>query len=932
MSISVPSMVAEDVLDGTDTPIITTDPEVHGRIDAVSEAVDLMDTRINAVSNMSELLYANCVSADEALSDRIDAVSKVASLGDAILTKDQLQWNGLGNAANAYQSSRKGLTNSNSQQVYDVMTVKDSKTKAVYPIAALGFVCPATNNTGIYWQKSGQTYDLQFTRNGGKSWTSLTGTTGSTSGNYLPVVGPVDSLCLYPTSDNVDTYSENVLCSARVFKFGPNDTNIVYGLQTSLAAIGIHSTPGKEIIDAGAVQMALVQGATGASEPHFVWWNDDATCRKWEPWKSSGNEARILSGFSGPDASYNQTTGLNYQLGLGLDYDTKQAYLIVKNGANANWQPLEFGADNSTGSSSSSGSTTQTEVITLNSNLSKLEFSYQDGFLYPSTQRPSESWLTYCSGITCNYFRDPDGDPWIHHAEMRFTKNTSTDEVEIQLRRDITHDWITVASTAGATSSGSGSVMGDLNGPVTTLASITNSMHGVQFNSRDQVFINAHDGNLVRSESNRLVSKQYTSDRIHNSTYPYLELHGSSTLRWFDGDDVSEIELASLAGGGSSGQKTVKYSGDSSLMLELVGSTTYRVSPYEGSDCIYAVQMFLAAAGIHNTPDKDKHTAARTVMALVEGATQSSTPSIMWNSGDGHGYRTWEPWKEDGSSSSGSVAGIYELVVLDNGTDVGSRMAPLVSEKRASDGTYLDVLNWSIGDSASNAQETSGMYTLIGNPIALYDSAYKAPNDSRIKGAVRVVDMHGTICWQRYSYTNKQWEIEPTGSSDSDSSSVPIVNALATADYGTPVSYLTIENIGDAYSMYGMNDYADDSAFKRKSWEPSTLQTIEIGGNNGYDEFSGIVALRNYLAVPIKNPVGGSIQQQAPANTEHIIMGVHGMGVLKFSSGVDYNSYQTFKIDLSPFMPSLHGSTEPITSKMRWLLSNTEKLAALLDS
>jgi hypothetical protein len=487
----------------------------------------------------------------------------------------------------------------------------------------------------------------------------------------------------------------------------------------------------------------------------------------------------------------------------------------------------------------------------------------------------------------------------------------------------------------------------------------------------------------------------------------YLTVHGES--------------LEAKYVGATSGKA---YSGDN--------IKTYRLSPKNDTAVIYALQTFLAASGLHGNVDYLSSEAARTVMTLVEGATQASTPSILWTTNDGKGFRKWEPWKEDGSSSasgstdsklqiksgensdkktfivetsptfsstvmslqlyssksktsqlyalaapwfassnstnygmrivpdsdlssmielttnggsswnklpwpatsegsSGSSAGVYELAILDSGYDSGSQMLPLVNAQRLTDGTNVSLVNWSIGASRSNAQDASGMFTLVGNPIALYDSAYRNSGSSRIKGVVRVVDMHGTICWQRYNYTNKQWEIEPTGSSDSDSSSVPIVNALATADYGTPVSYLAIENVGNAYSTYGSNEYADDATFKRKSWEPTRLQTIEIGGNDGYNEFSGIVALRNYLAVPIKNPVGDKIQQQAPANTEHIIMGVHGMGVLKFSSGMDYNSYQTFKIDLSPFMPSLHGSTEPITSKMRWLLDNTEALAALLS-
>ena len=485
MSISVPSMVAEDVLNGTDAPVITTDPEVHGRIDAVSEVVDLMDTRIDAVSNMSELLYGSCIStigtvsgALELMDTRIDAVSEAVDLMDtridAVSNMSELLY---GSCVSADE-----LLNDRIDAVSGAIDLMDTRIDGVSNMLAL---------------------------NG----------SGSSSGSSAPAVTVEDSdsfeakrLVLSRLGDSRSSAAYgDAIRNYRLTAPGtqPSDTTaITYALQTFLAATGIHETVGKYANQAAQTRIALVEGVSQSSTPQFMWWDSGAyKYKKWEPWKEAG--------------------------------------------------------------SSSSGSTTQSDEITLDSyHLDELMFSYEDGFLYPSAQGVSESMLNYCSGISCCYFRDPSGSPWIHHAEMRFTKNTGTDDVEIQLRRDNSHDWITVASTAGTSSSGSS------------------------------------------------------------------------------------------------------------------------------------------------------------------------------------------------SDSSGSAAGVYELVVLDNGTDVGSRMAPLVSEKSISDGTYLDVLNWSIGDSASNAKETSGMYTLIGNPIALYDSAYRSPQDSRIKGAVRVVDMHGKICWQRYSYTAKQWMIE----------------------------------------------------------------------------------------------------------------------------------------------------------------------------
>ena len=834
MAISVPSVVAEDVLDGIDMPSTSVDPAINGRIDAISGVVELMGTRIDGVSDMTSLL-----------NDRIDDVSDMTSL----------------------------------------------------------------------------------------------------------------------LNDRIDDVSADL--SGRI----------------------------------DAVSEVLALHGSGSSGP-----------------------ISTLSGFSGSDAHYNQSTGLDYKLGLGLTYDTHQAYLIVKNGDSADWQPLQLESG-----SSSVHPLESPSVTTTSDKLYRLEFSQENSFIYALSQQYDTSELAYCDGIACNYFRDPVGALGLHHAEMRFQTNTSSAAIEIQLRGDASSNWITVASTANTSSSEAGgdisfSTSGGTNYSLGFEAdSISNDYSAIV--SLKSTGSNEFSG--IIALGTWLCSTSYTAGNEN----VFMSVSGMGELVFKSGSSTVKYDLSNLGGDSGSSAPVVTVVDSDAVeakqlaLLRLNDATdsnygyvrNYRLTNSEASSSTavtYALQMFLAATGIHETVGKSANQAAQTRIALVEGASQSSTPQFMWWDSGAYTYKKWEPWKEDESSSSGgssssdssfywqetnksstsivavlsypgysdkdavlidnplyagqynsrpcavrpyissdgtllswkrreesgswatigtsgSAAGVYELGLLDNGNDSGSHMVPLVEESSVAlgNGRSLITAKWSIGASTQEAKDLSGVYTLMANPLALFGHHYNSIDDMHITGAIRpMVTSNGALAWQKLNYSTKQWN--PINYANA----LPITNALATADYGTLVSYLTVENVGNAYSMAGMNNYADDQTFKQKSWEPTRLQTIELGGKNESNEFSGIVALRNYLAVPVKTPVGDKIRQQAPTNTEHVIMGVHNMGVLQFSSGMDYNSYQTFKIDLSPFMPSLHGSTEPITSKMRWLLNNTEKLAALLDS
>ena len=83
---------------------------------------------------------------------------------------------------------------------------------------------------------------------------------------------------------------------------------------------------------------------------------------------SSSDAVLTLSGFAGTYKDYDATV-LDYKLGLDLDPSTQQAYLIVKNGAAASWQPLTLGSDSSSGSTVSDSAAKLIGYINGESNL-----------------------------------------------------------------------------------------------------------------------------------------------------------------------------------------------------------------------------------------------------------------------------------------------------------------------------------------------------------------------------------------------------------------------------------------------------------------------------------------------------------------------------------------------------------------------------------
>lgn len=162
MSISVPSMVAEDVLDGPD--IITVDPELSGRVDAVSEVVDLMDTRIDSVSASVDLLDTH-----------IDAVSE----------KSVLFYNNCVKFDSTYLREVIAYKTSDCLTLMARDTGSNQSSLSYYPLYAPSFYCgtngefefrvtDASNGSGV---PSLQMRSLQGT------WVTITGDNNSSSGS-----------------------------------------------------------------------------------------------------------------------------------------------------------------------------------------------------------------------------------------------------------------------------------------------------------------------------------------------------------------------------------------------------------------------------------------------------------------------------------------------------------------------------------------------------------------------------------------------------------------------------------------------------------------------------------------------------------------------------------------------------------------------------
>ena len=102
--------------------------------------------------------------------------SSTASSSEATFTVDKLGYYGVNNVVEAY-----GVNASGTYCLYDVISIRDAYSGLVYPITTTGWACPVRGSTGVYWNKTAQGYRLQFTEDGGRTWSNLGGSSGSSN-------------------------------------------------------------------------------------------------------------------------------------------------------------------------------------------------------------------------------------------------------------------------------------------------------------------------------------------------------------------------------------------------------------------------------------------------------------------------------------------------------------------------------------------------------------------------------------------------------------------------------------------------------------------------------------------------------------------------------------------------------------------------------
>lgn len=581
----------------------------------------------------------------------------------------------------------------------------DGVTKCVYPIITPSLINAGNSDYRLAWinEGSGQ-YSLKYTEDGGDTWTAISdGSNSSNSSNSsLPVYdysGP-SPVGLYTTSENASTYIGNVKYESRVLRFGPNQSGVVYGLQTSLAAIGIHSTPGMQTTSAGAVQMALVQGATADSEPHFVWWSMNNAWRKWEPWKEGGSSSSgsvsTLSGFSGAYKDYDSTV-LDYKLGLDFDPNTQQAYLIVKNGEARDWKPLVL----PNGSASSSSEYAE-----------KASLSYR---LYTTTG--GNSYLS------------------VHDNKLWFYDAIEGSQYEVNAKQLFNSS----GSNAGTTT-GSGS---------------NDKLHGLYWHLREGDTDASDTSAVAELRSDALTAENVALEnplRVQGRLgfiRPAMTADGNlywqyrqSTDNWHDIAAIGGVGSAVASCGFASVVKFLDSGSSDYLDYEPIsnGKAGYAlISDLNGTDCVYSIRT----PGLINVGDSAYRLGWIDTGSGVYELKQTTNGGATWTS----------------LSGGDSSAGVFALGVYDGDYDSGSVMLPLVSPSSYTSQDDYTLCRWSSGANEQEAKGYSGVRTLMANPIALFDSAYKDLNSNYVSGAVRVVNMHGKIKWQKANYDTNKWEV-----------------------------------------------------------------------------------------------------------------------------------------------------------------------------
>lgn len=177
---------------------------------------------------------------------------------EATFTVDSLGYNGVYNIAEAYG------TVSDTYCLYNVVSIRDAYSGAVYPITTTGWACPEHNKTGVYWRHTEQGYRLQFTEDGGRTWSSLVGgggithtVTTSTGVAFVPADPQYTTLMIDQVSGNHISF-----LSQRADGYS-SDTGLWYGLQVALAA---YDEPEVKLRLSGHSLVPVLQVKRGSSD------------------------------------------------------------------------------------------------------------------------------------------------------------------------------------------------------------------------------------------------------------------------------------------------------------------------------------------------------------------------------------------------------------------------------------------------------------------------------------------------------------------------------------------------------------------------------------------------------------------------------------------------------------------------------------------
>lgn len=223
----------------------------------------------------------------------------------------------------------------------------DASGLSYYPLATDAFA----NANAIACQMKPVSNGIAYSNDYGSTWTTITVSSGADSESGSGTSNITLSGKLQKVNFSGDTYGNNIIAIAGNFN-GAGTELYYYALAASAFANVDYPECQLKVEGSG-----LLYTTNGGQTWTAVGDNN-----------SSSDAVLTLSGFAGTFKDYDATV-LDYKLGLDLDPSTQQAYLIVKNGAAASWQPLTLGSDSSSGSTVSDSAVKLTGYINGESNL-----------------------------------------------------------------------------------------------------------------------------------------------------------------------------------------------------------------------------------------------------------------------------------------------------------------------------------------------------------------------------------------------------------------------------------------------------------------------------------------------------------------------------------------------------------------------------------